>query len=299
MGCPRANVKVSSVRSFLASLNWGRRISRSLSGARVPCCSPLIVVHHAAQQGAACVDVMGPARRPRGRRCRHHGQHRVNVAERAPGQAEQLAVGESSALGSALRACFQGAPLGRPAMVVEHHRFRPEMSPSLRQQARQHAHAVAQQTAVGRRQDVRPGSPCGRPARGCPLHPRVAGRAQQAPVDALPSVRAHRPHGRLQRRLLRAPSRVHAREATRGLRVTQGELKPAPGLLAQMLSTAQRSTLSQLRPRRPRQDLSSAPNRQRPRLGCDLPRRICDHCGLSERQHDRALSFAARQRCPA
>ena len=67
------------------------------------------------------------------------------------------------------------------------------------------------------------------------LYAVVARRAQQAPVDPLPGLGAHRADRGLQRRLLRWPDGVRARESARRGRVAQGELQAPPGLLAQVL----------------------------------------------------------------
>ena len=120
-------------------------------------------------------------------------------------------------------------------MVAEHHRVRSQPLARRGQQPRQHAHPVTQQPAVGRRQDVRLHRRAVDPHPIARLDPPGPRRLQQAPIDPFPSAGADRADGCLQRRLLRQPRRVRAREATRRLRVAQGELESAPGLLAQML----------------------------------------------------------------
>ena len=118
---------------------------------------------------------------------------------------------------------------------MEAHRLRPQFLARRNQQPRQHAHAVAQQLAVRRLQNVR----MGHRAVDADLIPRldllVARRAQQAAVDALPGLGADRADGRLQRRFARQPPRLDPREAPRRKRVPQDELQTPVGLPAQML----------------------------------------------------------------
>ena len=115
-------------------------------------------------------------------------------------------------LRAALRPDLQGAPLRRPAVIVEAHRLRPQLLARRDQQPRQNAHPVEQQPAVRRLEYVW----LDRRAVDVDLIPRldllVARRAQQAPVDPLPGLGADRTARRLQCRLAGGrPASTHAK----------------------------------------------------------------------------------------
>ena len=71
---------------------------------------------------------------------------RLDVTHRPPGQFQQLPVGLRAPRRVPLRAGLQGAPLGRPTMIVKVHGVRPQLVARLAQQPRQDA---PRRTAAG------------------------------------------------------------------------------------------------------------------------------------------------------
>ena len=190
------------------------------------------LLHHPLEQVPAGAHLGTPTLGPRLSYATHFSQCRRRVGDRVRHQAQQPLVGGRPPLLAARRADLLLAPLGSTAVVAKRHRLKPLAR--LPQQPRQHPHAVVQQAAVRRLQDIRLGHRAVDTHLRTRFDPPLLGVLQQHAVDRLPRVGVDRADGALQRRLLRHTERIDPREALHAGGIEQRELQPPIAVAHQM-----------------------------------------------------------------